>query len=142
MNAAITLDQARRVLAAQPFNDLVGAQLTEFADGVAILELVIEDRHRQQHGLVHGGVLAYLADNALTFAAGSLLGSAVVTTSLTIHYLRAARGGSLTAKATVTHRTSRRAVCTVDLVAVAPRGETDAIAIATGTAAATGTTTR
>lgn len=138
MSAAITLDQARLVLHAQPFNNLIGAQLTEFADGVAQMELVIEGRHRQQHGLVHGGVLAYLADNALTFAAGSMLGRSVVTSGLTIHYLRAAHDGSLTVTATVNHYTARQAVCSVEITAVTPGDKTERIAIATGTVVATG----
>lgn len=31
----------------------------------------LRDEHLQQHGFVHGGVISYLADNALTFAGGS-----------------------------------------------------------------------
>ena len=34
---------------------------------------------QQQNGFAHGGVLNYLADNALTFAAGTRLGVGVLT---------------------------------------------------------------
>ncbi|WP_408896080.1 PaaI family thioesterase [Nocardioides sp. R1-1] len=94
-----TLAMAAGVLAAQPFNDLVGARITRFEEGEAVLELTIEDRHRQQHGLVHGGVLAYLVDNALTFACGTVLGSQLVTGGLTVTYLAGARAGLLRATA-------------------------------------------
>ncbi len=133
----ITLDQARSVLAAQPFNDAVGARLVAFGDGSARLELDVEGRHLQQQGLVHGGVLAYLADNVLTFAAGSVLGSRVVTSGLTIHYLHGARGGTLRASASVTHHTARQAVCSVTIEAVDPDGDVHSSAIATGTVVST-----
>lgn len=44
---------------------------------------------RRRHGQVHCGVLAYLADKALTFAGGSVFGGAV-TVEMKINYLRPA----------------------------------------------------
>jgi len=64
----LTLGLARQVLAAQPFSVLVGARVTAFGDGGATLEIDIRDELRQQNGFLHGGVLAYAADNAVTFA--------------------------------------------------------------------------
>src|SRR5215469_10597186 len=68
------LSLARQVLAAQPFSALLGAEITQFGDGEAELRIAVSDKLRQQHGFVHGGVLSYAADNALTFAGGSALG--------------------------------------------------------------------
>lgn len=56
---------ARLVLDAQPFSRLLGTRITAFGDGVTTLELDLDDDLRQQDGVVHGGVLAYLGDNAI-----------------------------------------------------------------------------
>lgn len=126
------LSFARDVLAAQPFNDLMSARLTAFNDGTATLELDIDDRHLQQYGLVHGGVLGYLADNALTFAAGTVLGPSVITAGLTVDYLQGARAGTLRATGTVVHHNARHAVCTVTVECQTHEGTTALCATATG----------
>lgn len=132
-----TVELGNAVLASQPFNGQVGAKVTELAPGVATLEIEIGDRHRQQFGMVHGGVLAYAADNALTFAAGSVLGPNVLTAGFTINYLRAAREGVLRAQAVVAHANGRQAVCTAELHVVDAAGEAVLCAVAQGTALAT-----
>ncbi|MEV0334260.1 PaaI family thioesterase [Nocardia sp. NPDC050717] len=130
----IELDTARRVLAAQPFNEVVGARLAAFGDGQAVLELDITDRHRQQFGLVHGGVLAYCADNALTFAAGTVLGASILTTEVTVKYLHAARHGTLRTTAVVDHKDRRQALCSARIEVVDADGTVTVCALATGTA--------
>jgi uncharacterized protein (TIGR00369 family) len=90
---------ARQVLAAQPFSVLVGTEVTRYADGAVELRLPIGDMIKQQHGFVHGGVLAYLADNALTMAAGLAMGGGVLTAEMKINYLKPAVGDMLIARA-------------------------------------------
>ena len=85
----------------------------------------------QQHGFVHGGVVSYLADNALTFAGGSLLGDSV-TTEFKINYMRPAIGETLTATAAVEHSAKRQAVVRCDVVAN-NNGEEKVVAVAQGT---------
>ncbi|MBJ8347965.1 PaaI family thioesterase [Antrihabitans sp. YC2-6] len=111
----LTIEDARGVLQNQPFNALVGGRLVVFEVGSATLEIDIRDELRQQFGFVHGGVLAYAADNALTFAGGSVLGPSVVTGGFTITYLRPAAGSVLRAHASVVSSTRRQAVCRCDL---------------------------
>ncbi|USQ79121.1 PaaI family thioesterase [Ornithinimicrobium faecis] len=106
---------AQGVLAAQPFSELIGARITEFGSGVATIEVPIRDDLCQQFGFVHGGVWAYAADNAITFAAGSVLGPKVLTAGVSIDYLRPAREGVLTVTAQVVHSSRRLAVCRADL---------------------------
>lgn len=81
------LNMARSVLADQPFSVLLGTEITAFREGSAELELAVTETLMQQHGFVHGGVLSYLADNALTFAGGSVLGTVVVTAEFKVNYL-------------------------------------------------------
>lgn len=64
------LERGRRVLAAQPFSVMLGAKLTAFAGEGAEIALPVRPVLLQQSGFVHGGVLAFLADNALAFAGG------------------------------------------------------------------------
>ncbi len=79
------------VLASQPFSQLVGAELTKFSPEGTELRLAIRDELKQQFGFVHGGVLCYLADNAMTFAGALSLGAtAVATSEIKINYIRPA----------------------------------------------------
>jgi uncharacterized protein (TIGR00369 family) len=105
----------RNVLASQPFSTLVGAELTAFAEGHAELRIPIRDSLKQQHGFIHGGVISYAADNALTFAGGSVLGAGVVTSEFKINYLRPAMGKCLIARAHVIHAGKNQAVCRCDV---------------------------
>ncbi|OEJ24346.1 thioesterase [Streptomyces agglomeratus] len=127
------LATARKVLDSQPFSRLLGARITAFGDGAAVLELDIRDELLQQNGFLHGGVLAYAADNALTFAGGSALGPAVLTGGFSIQYVRPATGTTLIARATVVHGGRRQAVCRCDLFAVDGEGAETLCAVAQGT---------
>lgn len=129
----LDLDLASQVLAAQPFARLVGTELTEFGDGAATLVIEIQPEHGQQFGFVHGGVLAYAADNALTFAAGTVLGPNVLTGGFTITYLRPAQGERLRVHATVLGATRRQAVTHCDVYAETDGEEPILCAVAQGT---------
>jgi uncharacterized protein (TIGR00369 family) len=121
----------QNVLLAQPFSRLLDAELMHLTEGMAELQVAIRPDFLQQHGVVHGGVISYLADNALTFAGGSLLGDAV-TLEYKMNYLRAARNGRLVAKANVTSGTRNLAICRCEVYEV---NDVDAIlcAVAQGT---------
>lgn len=109
------LAMGRRVLASQPFSVLLGTELLSFGDGAAELRIPITAQVMQQHGFVHGGVISYAADNALTFAGGSALGSGVVTSEFKINYVRPALGEFLVARATVVYGGASQAVCRCDV---------------------------
>lgn len=111
------LELGRKILASQPFSVLLGAELLGLAEGTAELSIPIRPEFAQQHGFVHGGIVSYVADNAITFAGGSVLGTAVVTSEFKINYLRPARGEFLVARATVVHHGRRQAVCRCDVFA-------------------------
>jgi uncharacterized protein (TIGR00369 family) len=108
----------RSILAAQPFSAFLGAQLRVLIPGMAELELALKPAFAQQFGYVHGGVLSYMADNALTFAGGSLLGPEVLTAEYKISYLKPAQGQQLIARASVVGQSGRQAVCRCDVFAV------------------------
>ena len=109
------LELGRKILAQQPFSVLMGTQVVAFAPGRVELRIPIRPEHLQQHGFVHGGVLSYAADNALTFAGGSALGLQVVTSEYKINYLRPANGESLIARAEIIYAGKTQAVCRCDI---------------------------
>ena len=122
----------RKSLAAQPFNTLVHAELAAFSEERTELHLPITESLKQQHGFVHGGILSYLADNALTFMAGAVLKSNAVTSEMKINYLRPAQGSRLIARAHLVYAGRTQAVCRCD-VFVVKDGEEKLCAAAQGT---------
>src|SRR6185295_16086394 len=92
------LKMGQEVLARQPFSMLIGAELTALRPGHCVLELAIADTLKQQDGFAHGGVVSYLADNALTYAGGTAMRVPVVTSEYKINYLRPALGQRLVAR--------------------------------------------
>jgi uncharacterized protein (TIGR00369 family) len=109
------LSFGREVLAKQPFSVTLGAQLDVFEPGSAQLSVPMSSGLLQQDGFVHGGVLSYLADNALTYAGGSMLGK-VLTSEFKINYMRPAKDADrLVAVATVLGSGKTQAVCRCDI---------------------------
>lgn len=123
---------ARQVFASQPFSQFIGAQLASSGPGSAELRLSIVDHLKQQHGFVHGGVLSYLADNAITFAGGLALGGNALTSEYKINYLKPAVGSLLIARAQAKAAGKRQAVCQCEVFAVKDGVET-LCALAQGT---------
>ena len=109
------VDIARGALNAQPFSALLGTKLMQVDSASLTLCLTIRDDLRQQHGFVHGGVVSYLVDNALTFAGALRLGPKVVTGEYKINYLRPAVSGTLMARARVIHAGMTQATCQCDV---------------------------
>ena len=126
------LADAEQVLAAQPFSKLVDSRIVAFGDGEAALELDIRDDLRQQYGYVHGGVLSYLADLALTFAAGAAAGANVITSGFTVDYLRPAVSGVLRAEGKVVRAGRTRVVSRCEIFTVDGADEPVLCAVAQG----------
>lgn len=123
---------ARQIFDAQSFSRLIGARLSVLGDAQAEIVVDMRDDLRQQHGFAHGGVLSYLADNALTFAGGLALGGDALTAEFKINYLRPARGTRLIARAQSIGQGKRQAVCRCDIVSV-EEGSERLCAVAQGT---------
>jgi uncharacterized protein (TIGR00369 family) len=91
-------------------------RLEKVAEGTCETSLVVQDRLRQQHGFVHGGVIATLADHTAGGAARSVSGTKdVLTVEFKINYLCPARGDRLRCTATVL-RAGRTAIVAEALV--------------------------
>jgi uncharacterized protein (TIGR00369 family) len=112
------LDRGRTILAAQPFSVLLGTELTAMTEDGVVLELPLRADLLQQFGFAHGGVVSYLADNALTYAGATALGEAVVTVEMKINYLRPAIGERLVVRASVLSAGQTLAVTRCDVYAI------------------------
>ncbi len=132
------LDFARQILASQPFSVFLGAQLDDVGADHAQISLSLRPEHLQQNGFAHGGVLSYLADNAITFAGGLALGGGdVLTSEFKINYLRPGKGEQLIARASTRGAGRRQAVCHCDIYVVNDHQE-KLCAVAQGTVVKTG----
>jgi uncharacterized protein (TIGR00369 family) len=71
--------------------------------GKVVLRMRVGKKHLQVHGVVHGGVLAALADTAGGLATYMAVprGTRVATIEMKINYLEAVEGGNITAEAVV-----------------------------------------
>ncbi len=123
----------RAVLAQQAFSRLLGAELTALTPGEVTLELALRPELTQQHGHAHGGVVSYLADNALTYAGGTAMAVPVVTSEFKINYLRPAVGARLVAQASAVAVGRSQAVCRCEVYALAADGQRKLCAVAQGT---------
>ncbi len=131
------LEMGREALASQPFSMLLGAELSMLEAGRCELQVPITAQVKQQNGFAHGGVLSYLADNALTFAGGTALHVPVVTAEFKINYVRPGVGDRLVARARAVHVGRSQAVCQCEVFAVNGTEE-KLCAIAQGTIARLG----
>jgi uncharacterized protein (TIGR00369 family) len=129
----LDLAMAQQVLDSQPFSRLLGARITAFGNGQAVLEVDVREELHQQNGYLHGGVIAYAADNSITFAAGTTLGPAVLTGGFSVQYIRPATGVTLVARASVVHSGCRQAVVRCDLFTENADGDETLCAVAQGT---------
>lgn len=87
----------------QPVGRLLGFALTTFEPGHAVFRMMVDQRHHNPLGTLHGGIYCDLADAAMGFAYGATLGEgeSFTTVELKINFLRAVREGTLTAEARV-----------------------------------------
>jgi uncharacterized protein (TIGR00369 family) len=94
-----------------------GFQLDAVEAGRAVLRMRVRERHKQVHGVVHGGVLAALADTAGGLATYMAVprGTRIATVEMKINYLEPVEKGILIADARVIRRGKNLAVVDCDV---------------------------
>ena len=102
-----TLESANAIALLQT----LGIRLVEIGERSALMEVVVDDRHRNYLGGVHGGLIATLVDTACFFPKPLLpSGQAATTLDLNVSYVRAAVvGDCLSARAELLHLGRRTA---------------------------------
>jgi len=93
--------------------ELLGFDVESVHDGRAVFRLDVRPTHKQIHGVVHGGIIAALADTTAAIAAYTTvpLGVELATLELKINYLEPVPGGRVKAEARVL-RTGRNFIVT------------------------------
>jgi uncharacterized protein (TIGR00369 family) len=83
--------------------ELLGFDVESVHDGRAVFLLEVKPIHKQIHGVVHGGILAALADTTAAIAAYTAVprGVELATLELKINYLEPVPGGRVKADARV-----------------------------------------
>ena len=99
----IAAEQLRRRLQQNSTSRQMGFTLAKATRGRVRLQMKVDARHLQVHGVVHGGVLAALADTAGGLASymACPLGTRVATVEMKINYLEGVERGTVTADAEV-----------------------------------------
>ena len=84
----------KRLVLSRPFNIHAGPfNIAQLSDTEFYMYLMIEDRHLNQGGVVHGGVSMTLADNAMGMAAYYAGGKPASTIEFGCKLMAAAKGG-------------------------------------------------
>ena len=117
--SARNADLVRAFLEHSPFARVLKLELDEIEADRAQLSLPFDESVATFADVVHGGAVAALIDTAATAAAWSVAeisdSPRGATVSMTVDYLRAARGKRLTADARVTRRGSSLCFCDVSV---------------------------
>ena len=94
---------ARRALRQSHAIQFMGFSLEAIDKGWAVMQLKAGTHHKQIHGVVHGGILAALADTVGAMASYTVVpnGTAIVTIEMKINYLEPVPIGRVRAEAQV-----------------------------------------
>ncbi len=114
----------RDSFARQPAMALIGARLGRLAPGDVEVELPIRHAVTQQHGFVHGGVVAMVADSAAGYAAFSLMPAdgTLLSVEFKLNFLAPGRGEALVARGRVIRPGRTLSVVEVDVDCVDAAG--------------------
>ena len=95
-----------------------GFELEAVEPGRAVLRMRVASRHKQVHGVVHGGILAALADTAGGLATYMVVprGTRLATVEMKINYLEPVHQGTIKAEARVLRRGRNFAVIDCDVL--------------------------
>ena len=108
----------RESVGQQGFMTHIGAELSELVRGSCTLVVDRRPELLQQHGLFHGGVTAFLVDNATTIAAATSRGQPALTAEYKLNLLSPAAGERLICRARVIKAGRQLAVVAADVFCV------------------------
>jgi uncharacterized protein (TIGR00369 family) len=108
----------RDSVARQGFMIHLGAELCELMRGSCTLAVNRRPELLQQHGFFHGGVTAFLVDNATTIAAATSRGQPALTAEFKLNLLSPATGERLICRARVIKPGRQVAVVAADVFCV------------------------
>jgi uncharacterized protein (TIGR00369 family) len=103
------LEALRERIAESPFHGWAGMELVRVGGGEAELAMKLEDHHFNPQRIVHGGIIAAMADTAIGLALRSILapGSTHRTAQLGVHFLAKGEGTRLLGRGRALHLGAR-----------------------------------
>jgi uncharacterized protein (TIGR00369 family) len=103
----------------QAFMKTLGASLASVRPGEVVIEWPFSDHLTQQHGFLHAGVVAAVADSACGYAALSLMppGVAVLSVEFKVNLMRPASGEHFRAAGKVIRAGRTLSVCSAEVEA-------------------------
>ena len=103
MSSTSRIDEVRERFARSEFHNWIGMRLSRVESGEVDVSLEVEPHHLNLLGLLHGGLIATLADTATGLAYRTVLqpGTRHVTTHLSVTFLSPGRAGRVTARGRV-----------------------------------------
>jgi uncharacterized protein (TIGR00369 family) len=112
--------RVRASFAKQRLMRTIGAVLEEVTPGRVALRLPFREDLTQQHGFLHAGTIAAVADSACGYAALSLMApdAAVLSIEFKVNMLAPAKGDAIVARAEVIRAGRTIMVCRADVVAI------------------------
>ena len=112
--------RVRDSFARQNLNRLIGATLSRVVAGEAEIEVPFREDLSQQHGFLHGGIVASIGDAACGYAALSLSppDAEVLTVEFKINFIAPAKGERVIARGRVTKSGRTLSVCAGDVFAM------------------------
>jgi len=127
--------RVRASFARQAFMATLGARLAVVEPGRVVIAMPYRSDLAQQHGFVHAGAVAAIADSACGYAALSLMRAdvAVLSVEFKVNLLKPAAGEEFVAEARVVRAGRTLSVCTAEVVARGADGATATVALMTGT---------
>lgn len=137
MSAAMTAEVDKRVrdsFAKQTIMQTIGAEVSAVRPGEVEIVLPFSDKVLQQHGFIHAGAVATIADSACGYAGLSVMppDAAVLTTEFKINLLSPAKGDRLRAVGRVV-RNGKTLVITLGEVYAETGGSSKQVAMITAT---------
>jgi uncharacterized protein (TIGR00369 family) len=134
--------RVRASFAKQTIMSTIGATVASVKKGEVEIVLPFSDKVLQQHGFIHAGAVATIADSACGYAALSVMpdDAAVLTTEFKIHLLSPAKGERLRAIGRVV-RAGRKLVITMGEVFAEHGSESKQVALITASMMVVETTT-
>ncbi|MFT4042429.1 MAG: PaaI family thioesterase [Gordonia sp. (in: high G+C Gram-positive bacteria)] len=99
---------------------LLGLQVSEVTPDTVVATLVIEPKHHQPFGIVHGGVYCSIGESVASISGFVWLaetghGGTAVGVNNTTDFLRSVSAGTITARSTPVHRGRRQQLWQVDM---------------------------
>jgi uncharacterized protein (TIGR00369 family) len=109
--------RVRESFARQRLMTSIGAVIDEITPGRVVLRLPFRDDLTQQHGFLHAGTIAALADSACGYAALTLMpaDADVLSVEFKVNLLSPAKGDAIVARANVIRAGRTIMVCRADV---------------------------